>query len=53
METIGLKISKQLKIKLNQHAKQTDRSISSVVRLAIESFFAKGGPHQKGFSKKN
>tara|TARA_R110002020_G_scaffold165571_1_gene353036 strand:+ start:1308 stop:1466 length:159 start_codon:yes stop_codon:yes gene_type:complete len=50
METIGLKISKQMKAKLNKHAKETDRSISSVARLAIESFFAEGGSHQ---NKKN
>lgn len=47
METIGLKISKQLKAKLKKHAKATDRNISSVARLALESFFAEGGPHQK------
>jgi len=46
METLGLKISKQLKAKLNKQAKATDRSVSSVARLALESFFAKGGPHQ-------
>ena len=46
METIGLKISKQLKAKLKKHAKETDRNISSVARIALERFFEKGGPHQ-------
>lgn len=50
METLGLKISKQLKAKLNKQAKATDRSVSSVARLALESFFASGGSHQ---NKKN
>tara|TARA_R100001463_G_scaffold109702_3_gene164381 strand:+ start:520 stop:678 length:159 start_codon:yes stop_codon:yes gene_type:complete len=50
METIGLKISKQMKAKLKKHAKETDRNISSVARLAFESFFATGGSHQ---NKKN
>tara|TARA_R100000664_G_C2732601_1_gene122820 strand:- start:103 stop:294 length:192 start_codon:yes stop_codon:yes gene_type:complete len=53
MVTIGLKIEEKLKAKLFKIAKRTDRSISSVARLAIEEglvFFEEGGPHQ---SKKN
>ena len=53
MVTIGLKIEEKLKAKLSKIAKRTDRSVSSVARLAIEEglvFFEKGGPHQ---SKKN
>ena len=49
MVTIGLKIEEKLKAKLSKIAKRTDRSISSVARLAIEEglfLFEKGGPHQ-------
>ena len=49
MVTIGLKIEEKLKAKLSKIAKRTDRSISSVARLAIEEglvFFEEGGPHQ-------
>ena len=49
MVTIGLKIEEKLKAKLSKIAKRTDRSVSSVARLAIEEglvFFEKGGPHQ-------
>ena len=38
-----------MKAKLSKIAKRTDRSISSVARLAIEEglfLFEKGGPHQ-------
>ncbi len=49
MVTIGLKIEEKLKAKRSKIAKRTDRSISSVARLAIEEglvFFEEGGPHQ-------
>ena len=49
MVTIGLKIEEKLKAKLSKIAKRTDRSVSSLARLAIEEglvFFEKGGTHQ-------
>jgi len=53
METLGIKIDSKTKRRLGKIARETDRSISAVTRIAIEKgllFFAKGGPHQ---DKKN
>ena len=54
MEALGIKIDSNLKTKLSQVAKKTDRSVSAVARIAIEEglvFFEKGGIHQKKINK--
>jgi len=54
MEALGIKIDSNLKTKLSQVAKKTDRSVSAVARIAIENglvFFEKGGIHQKNLNK--
>ena len=50
METLGIKIDSKMKRELGKIAKETDRSISAVARIAIEQgllFFATGGSHPK------
>lgn len=50
MESLGIKIDSKTKRQLGKIAKETDRSISAVTRIAIEQgllFFAKGGSHPK------
>ena len=54
MEALGIKIDSNLKTKLSQVAKKTDRSVSAVARIAIEEglvFFEKGGIHPKKINK--
>jgi predicted transcriptional regulator len=54
MEALGIKIDSNMKTKLSQVAKKTDRSVSAVARIAIEKglvFFEKGGSHQKNLDK--
>ena len=56
MIALGLKIDENLKSKLSQVAKRTDRSVSAVARIAIEKglvFFEQGviPPNKKKLSK--